>query len=590
MATATIITDLNEITDCDSTTAGGAWSGITASVGSSDPAPLEGEGRIGGIIKSASDSNSMTFTPTSPIDMSGGHLRVPMMTILKPNLKTKALGGIQLIVYDGTNTATFDVSGGDTYTGGWEVLVCDPYGVPNSGTQISGTVNSITMNFKINVAAKNIITTWFDWISYGTGIKAYGGTNGDEITFSHIDTQDVYYLINEKIKGVYRLSGKLQLGDDDGTNDCYFKDSGQIIIFEDLEVNSSLYELKVIGNSTGTTIIDLSGNFITSVADNYVITMTDATNVTSVTLDGKIIQKAGDFFGSSVVSGDGTVFDQCGMLEPNASTLTNFTVKNGTESADLKFPTTNNLSNASFISSGTGHAILLENTGEITFDNFSFTGYASSDGDTGNECIYNNSGGEVTINVTGGDTPTVMNGSGASTILVVNPVTTKVTVKDLSTGLVIENARVLVAVDNGDNYPYQDSVSITGSGTTATVSHTAHGMETGDKIIISGVTNDDVYNGVFSITYVGVDSYTYTTDTITEATASGTITATFAIIHTLSNASGIASDTRTWDYDQDVTGWVRKSTSQPYYQQGSITGTIDKSTGFSITVQMIGDE
>jgi len=122
------------------------------------------------------------------------------------------------------------------------------------------------------------------------------------------------------------------------------------------------------------------------------------------------------------------------------------------------------------------------------------------------------------------------------------------------------------------------------------VSHTAHGMETGDKIIISGVTNDDVYNGVFSITYVSVDSYTYTTDTITEATASGTITATFAIIHTLSNASGIASDTRTWDYDQDVTGWVRKSTSQPYYQQGSITGTIDKSTGFSITVQMIGDE
>jgi len=414
MATAVIVTDLVEITDCDSTTAGGVWSGISESLGSSDPSPLEGSGWIGAIIKQADDSNIITFTPTASIDMTGKHLRVPFLTILKPNLKTKALGGIQIII---NGSAIFNVSGGDFYIGGWEMLVCEPNASPDEGSQVTGNVSSIGFNFKLSAAGKNIITTEFDWMSYGTGFRAYGGTSGDEIALAHIDTQDVYYLLAEKQKGVYRLSGKFQLGDDVGTNNCYFKDSGQVIIFEDLDVNSGLYEIKVAGNSTGVTIVDLSGNFITSVADNYKIDFTDDANVDSIILDGTIIQKAGDVFGSSVVEGDGTVFDQCGMLELDDSAFVNFTVKKGTEAAALLFPSTNNMSKAAFVSAGTGHAILVEDTGSITFDNFTFSGYASTNGSTGNECVYNDSGGEVTINVSGGDIPTYRNGIGASTII-----------------------------------------------------------------------------------------------------------------------------------------------------------------------------
>lgn len=332
MATCVLVEDLTEITDCDSVTAGGTWSGITVVDEASDPDPLEGTQWCGAIIKQADDSNQITFTPTTPIDMSGNHLRIPIMTILKPNLKTKALGGIQIIITGGTSgVGTFNVSGGDFYTGGWEMLVCNPYASPDEGTQVVGTVVSIGLNFKIVTAAKNIITTEVDWMSYGTGFYVHGGTLGDEIGMSHIDAQDVYFLLCEERKGVYRVSGKFQIGDSTGTNTTYFKDSGKIIIFEDLDVDADFYELKAVGNGTGTTVVDLSGNFISADGGKvYSVDFTDSTNVTSILLDGTIFQNASTIDLSSVVEGAGTVFDACGAIDPGGATLDGVTIKNST--------------------------------------------------------------------------------------------------------------------------------------------------------------------------------------------------------------------------------------------------------------------
>lgn len=168
-------------------------------------------------------------------------------------------------------------------------------------------------------------------------------------------------------------------------------------------------------------------------------------------------------------------------------------------------------------------------------------------------------------------------------------VSTIITVKDLSTGSVIEGANVLVWATNNDNYFYQASVSITGSGTTATVTHTGHGMITGDYVIIEGVTNDDDYNGVYQITFSDANTYTYTTtETLDASPATGTITATFALISG-TTTSGIISDTRSLTVDQPISGWVRKSSADPYYQQGTISGTVDKDTGFSATIQLARD-
>ena len=66
--------------------------------------------------------------------------------------------------------------------------------------------------------------------------------------------------------------------------------------------------------------------------------------------------------------------------------------------------------------------------------------------------------------------------------------------------------------------------SITLSGTTATVVCTAHGFSDGDPINIAGATVAG-YNGIFSITYVDANTFTYQT-TAGLSAAAGTITAT----------------------------------------------------------------
>lgn len=171
-------------------------------------------------------------------------------------------------------------------------------------------------------------------------------------------------------------------------------------------------------------------------------------------------------------------------------------------------------------------------------------------------------------------------------------VATTITVQDLSTGLALEGANVLLWVTNNANYFYQASVSITGSGTTATVSHTAHGLITGDHVIIAGVTNDDDYNGAFQVTVSNENQYTYTaSETLDASPATGaSITSTFAIINAATNSSGIISDSRSLSANQPIAGWVRKSSSSPYYQQGVISGTIDSNAGLSVTIQLARDE
>lgn len=75
------------------------------------------------------------------------------------------------------------------------------------------------------------------------------------------------------------------------------------------------------------------------------------------------------------------------------------------------------LDNMSFTSSGTGHAIEFgPNTPvSITLTGHEYSGYAGTDGYTGNETIFNNTGDDLTINITDGATPSIRNGTGAST-------------------------------------------------------------------------------------------------------------------------------------------------------------------------------
>lgn len=170
-----------------------------------------------------------------------------------------------------------------------------------------------------------------------------------------------------------------------------------------------------------------------------------------------------------------------------------------------------------------------------------------------------------------------------------DPVTVTVTVKDAVTLDPIENSRVLVEADSGGSLPSNASVTITRSSTTATVTHTAHGLSDGDSVVIRGA-NQDEYNGVFTIANVSTNAYDYEVTGSPATPATGTITATAVILQGLTDASGIIeTDSFAYTASQPITGKARMANGGTFYKTGAVTGTIT-STGLDTTVLLISDE
>ncbi len=239
---------------------------------------------------------------------------------------------------------------------------------------------------------------------------------------------------------------------------------------------------------------------------------------------------------------------------------------------------------------GGGHALSISATGgsTLTLTGNTWTGFGGN-GTTGAALLFTAGSGTVTVNIVGGGTPTYK--ATGMTINFVNAKTVKVTVKDANTLVAIQNARVLLEADTGGDLPAGESVTITRSGSTASVSHTAHGMSAGNSVVIRGA-NQPEYNGIYTISNVTTNAYDYTVSGTPATPATGTITATCVILNGLTDASGILQTT-TFNYTnpQPVAGKVRRATAAygTKYKGGTLTGTIT-SSGLDTAVLLISDE
>ena len=179
--------------------------------------------------------------------------------------------------------------------------------------------------------------------------------------------------------------------------------------------------------------------------------------------------------------------------------------------------------------------------------------------------------------------------AGATVIIIDNPVTLGLHVTDIDTAADISGARAYVIAAATGPLPYQDSVNITRVTTTASVAHTDHGLSDGDKVLIEGADQDE-YNGVQTISNVTTSAYDYTVSGSPTTPATGTIISTAVIIDGITDSGGLISDSRTYSSDQDFSGRVRQSSSDPFYKTSPLTGTIDKDIGLTIAVQMVRDQ
>ena len=185
-------------------------------------------------------------------------------------------------------------------------------------------------------------------------------------------------------------------------------------------------------------------------------------------------------------------------------------------------------------------------------------------------------------------TASKMSNPWGGTIVIIPEVNVTVHAIDIDTSADIQNARVLVTADTGGDLPFEDSVSITRSASTATVTHTSHGLLTGNKVLIAGA-NQNEYNGIKTITVTTDNAYTYTVSGTPATPATGTITSTSIILTGLTDVDGEITATHRYTSNQPFTGKVRKSSSSVYYQTATISGTITVD-GYSETSFMIKDE
>jgi len=562
----------------------------------------EGTQCIGFTISEASQADVYR---TGSWDLSGKHLRLWFMTTAVKELDIEANDGLQIYLDDGTNTGYYTVLGGDTYPGGWYNIVLDCDRTPDGGSQPTLTaITTIGLRFNVLDRAKNAQNTWIDMIHCCDGLSVYGDDAGGYFDFEELytadsDTANAWGVIR-KISGVYYLNGMLRIGDGAGVNGTKFQAKSQVVIFEDRPVDSALYDFDIVDNGTGVTEFILGDKSGTKGIQGCTIRVEDGAQTPKFSLDAKTDTDVDNFklyatafYGGSTfefpatasnVEVVGCSFELCGQVDPNSCDVRDsFFINTTNVDSALLWNENIDIEDCFFIANTIGAGIEMPSAvgTPYTYTNLVFSGNTND--------VLNSSGSTITISKTGTSDPTSYEG----TLVTFVGASITVYVKALDTdGVEVQNARVFLKAKDGTGpFPFEDTVTISNSGTTATVTHTAHGMQNNDYVSIdlsaSGYEKSHYQNdGVFQITYISSTQYSYTMLSAPGSSPSGTIKATFVALTGLTDVNGEKSTTRVYPSDQPVEGWVRKT---PNYKTSKLFGTVDDILGYTATGVLVND-
>jgi len=533
--------------------------------------------------------------------------------------RTAPAAGIKI----GSASSAYDewyVFGNDNYppAGGWQFLAIDTSVAGYKDDISNGTPDftavdyySLVADFLAGSKGENLV---IDAIDLGTGLRLTAGDGGsadgvfDDFLTADEGTASGRWGYVRSLGGIYYCNGEMGIGEnvsDTAVATEFVDASGQILVWENGMCATGYHRFKLHLGGTGT-VVTITGATFNSLGklDNdgdRAYTTTEDTRLifecvgtTGVaTLIGCTFKNLADTILTSVVDIDTCDIQTAALTQGSAdifdSIIRTTSLTNVATLADPTFGTTTDLHDTEFIQEGAGHAIELSGASPtVTLTDLTFTGYNAADGNS-DSAIYASAGsGTVTLNISGGNTPSVR--APSMTIVKVNTVAVTVTVKDADTLGAISGARVFVTpLDDTDDLPFENVVTITRVTTTATVAHTAHGMGSGSKVRIADAVQPE-YNGIFTITNVVANAYDYTVSGSPTTPATGTILATAVIIDGTTNGSGVIENTA-FDFTnpQDITGRVRKGTSTPLYKGGAVTGAVT-STGFSTTILLVADE
>lgn len=475
--------------------------------------------------------NGFFFNPgaTTDLSASGTHLKMYINAITQA-----AFTDFWIRIGDSTTTYeehNVGVAFYDNSAGGWIPVWVEVDAGTDTGTPDFTIADEFAVLCDMGTISGNVKNWCTDQCHSSTRpCLTWDGTGGDLDDFITTETTAGVGAL-KLLNGLYTCYSNLQIGSATSTT---FDMAGRVIAFPDatwlptastwMGLDFDLSHASTVITATGGSVISGNPTGATARKPDVIVTGTsgsiDFSNRTFdglriMTLTAGVTIAGATIANSGLITLGGATLDACSVFESPAA------IALETDDLDL-------LDACTFTSSGTGHAVDLgtisasDTMGWSCFE----SGYAATDGSTGNETILVSvaTSQTLTINVaSGASTPTIYN-TGAGTVSVVSgQVTTTITVVDIDTGSPLEDANVYLVAAAG---------------------------------------------GPLAV------------DTVIIGTA------------TLTNASGIVTDTRSLASNQPVTGRVRRATPAygTLYKTSPITGTIDSASGLTVTVQMIKDE
>jgi len=601
MAVPSYATDLNDIY-----TDGGSWTTLAGRVTDPDTDDyIQGSscwshdpfsaGIEGGVVNSAE-----TIT-------AGHAVFVWTKADISPALATHAAGGVQVLIGNApTALKCFYVRGSDDLIyGGWKCIPVDPTKTPSTNI---GSPSSVTDYFGVrwNIPSTGPTKGYplkIDAIRHGSKLEVTAGEIANPASWA---TTSAYDAVSTRMWGICQptdagaaLQGYIYWGT--ATTAIYSRDTNKTIVINDTEWTDTDFTQIIFANAGNDVVWDNVGLLALGTNNRGIIDVTVNPTTNTITWTNSVFQDIDitNLLASCVF--DGSKWLSCNEVTAGGASLLNCKILTPTVAADshgllwnVASDPDGKLDGMEF-SKGTNahHAISFADTipSTITLRNMVFTGFNATPASNDSALYFADTAGTITVNLVGCTGTVTAKSAGATIVTVIDPVTLELEISDIDTQVTISGVTVLVEVANGNNFPYQDPISMTGTGTTVTVVHSGHGLATNDYVVTRGAENDDDYNGVHQITVSGVNTYLFTSDeTIGSSPATGTLTATFAPIFGYTDPDGLISDTRTWVSNQLITGKARKATVPPYYKQQPITGEIDNTKGLTITLQLISDE
>lgn len=556
---------------------------------------------------------------------SPGAVFVWMFYAATSTLASEAAGGFRIII--GSATTAFRhwyVRGVDTYAyGGW---ICVPVDPTVAGDTNTGTPNMASLQYFGTIAyvpgpgyAQRGNPHGLDAMRYGRGESriANGSTADGYATFlGYATTNDNqsnrWGLIQAVAPGVhsagYLVQGLVIFGYGAATD---FRDSNTSIVINDTKKVVSSFNAFEVRNALSR--VDLTAISFTALGTtsrgNWI-----TTDNADVNLDTCTFTDMDTFTFLSASAALSCTFRRCNAVTVTGSDLRGSGFRTPTVAADASglvwtdtTETDGLLDNATF-SKGTNahHAISFASTTtnvDYTLRGIDFTGFNATSASNDSAIYVAATTGTITIYLIGCSGSITAKSAGATVTFFSNPVTVSITTKDVG-GAVVGSANVFLTAASGGLGILPAGATVSSitriNSTTAEATHAAaHNMSTGDKVYIQGA-NQAAYNGVFTITLVGVATpttmYRYTLASDPGTNATGTLTATFVFLKgTTDVGTGVLSMSRVISANQNVIGWARKYSTPPNYtppnyKTSDITGTVLSSADFSTTVLLISDD